>query len=162
MAICKLLTMESIYNKSPDTFVGKWWNEYIIRVLCWWGPAGVRGQWCGVFDQIISWLMVMKESLLKKKRSVGMLRAETQACLNAPSQSAHEWKLSINKQTRPALTTALCAKDEERSVETSFTFHPSFPILHCFILLIHSRGDEVAGFLHFYNFTPNETHPQWL
>lgn len=103
----------------------------------------------------------MKECLLKREAKA-CRGADTQVCLNAPSQSAHEWKLSINKQARPAIMTALWGKDGERYVETSFSLHPSSPLLHCLIPLSHLGGVEIAWLLHSYNLTPNETCPQWL
>ncbi len=153
--------MGSVFNESPGTFAGKWWKEYVIRVLCWWGPACVDCQWRGVLDKIINWLMVMRDGLLKKEAKARR-GAETWVCLNAPSQSAHEWKLSINKQARPAIMTALWGKDGERHVETSVSLHPSSPLLHCLIPLSHLRWVEIAWPLHSYNLTPNETCPQWL
>lgn len=105
--------------------------------------------------------MVMKEVLLKKEVRARW-GAETQVCLNAPSQWAHEWKISINKQARPTIMTALWGKNGERHVETSFSLHPSLPLLHCLIPLSHLGGVKIAQLLHSYNLTPTEACPQWL
>lgn len=97
-----------------------------------------------------------------KKKAQACRGAEAQVCLNVPIQSAHEWKLSINKQATLAILTALWGKDGEKHVETSFSLHPSSPLLHCLIPLSHLGGVEIAWLLHSYNLTPTETCPQWL
>lgn len=136
LAICKLLTMGSFFNKSPGTFAAKKWKEYVISVLCWWGPAGVDCHWCGGLGKIIDWLMVMMEGLLKKKAQVHKW-AIAWDCLNVPIQSAHEWKLSINKQARLAIMTSLWGKDGGEACQnilfsasiftTSSLFNPFIP-----------------------------------
>lgn len=87
---------------------------------------------------------------------------ETQVCLKAASQSASEWKLSINKRVMPVVVTALLGKDEEWQVETSSTLHPSLPLRHSLIHLSHLGGAEIAWLLHSYKLTPNKTCPRWL
>lgn len=91
-----------------------------------------------------------------------MPRGKIQVCFNTPSHSAHEWKLLINKLAALPIMTALWGKDGERRVETSFSLHPSLPLLHCLIPVPHLGGVGIAWLLHSYNLTPSATRPQWL
>lgn len=60
------------------------------------------------------------------------------------------------------IMTALWGTGRERHIETSFSFHPSLPLLQCLILVPHLGGVTIACLLHSYNLTPSATCPQWL
>lgn len=153
MAVCKLLMIRSVFNKSPWHICREVVKGIHIRILCWWGPACVdhHGFWC-LIKLSADWQPTWK----------GNTGAKTLVCLNAPSQPTQKCELSIRKKAQSALMTAVWGKEGVNHVEMSLSLHPSWPLLQCLIPLFHLGRVETAQLLHSYNWTPSETCPQWL